>query len=60
VSPLADFTSMGCATVARHMERSFAAEFHAHAGELSREELDAARELTKTKYATSDWISRLP
>jgi lipoate---protein ligase len=60
VSPLADFTSMDCAGVARHMERSFTAEFHAHAGEVSREELDAARELAKAKYATSGWINRLP
>jgi lipoate-protein ligase A len=60
VSPLSEFTSMRCAEVARHMERSFTAEFHARAGELSREELDAALELTKTKYATSDWINRLP
>jgi lipoate---protein ligase len=60
VSPLADFTSMDCAEVARHMERSFAAEFHAHAGEVSREELDAARDLAQAKYATSGWINRLP
>jgi lipoate---protein ligase len=60
VSPLADFTSMDCAGVARHMERSFAAEFHAHAGEVSREELDAARDLAQAKYATSGWINRLP
>jgi lipoate---protein ligase len=60
VSPLADFTSKNCAGVAVHMERSFTAEFHAHASEVSREELDAARELAKTKYATSGWINRLP
>jgi lipoate---protein ligase len=60
VSPLSEFTSMDCAGVARHMARSFTAEFHAHAGELSRAELDAARELAKAKYATSGWINRLP
>ena len=60
VSPLSDFTSMNCAGVARHMERSFAAEFHARDSEVSGEELDAALELAKTKYATSGWISRLP
>jgi len=60
VSPLSEFTSMDCAGVAHHMGRSFTAEFHAHDREVSREELDAARELVRTKYATSDWISRLP
>jgi lipoate-protein ligase A len=60
VSPLSEFTSMDCAGVALHMGRSFTAEFHAHDSEVSREELDAARELVKTKYATSEWISRLP
>jgi hypothetical protein len=42
------------------MERSFAAEFHAHASELSREELEAAGELVSSKYATPGWINRLP
>jgi lipoate-protein ligase A len=60
VSPLSEFTSMRCAEVAHRMERSFTAEFHARAGELSRDEVDAAIELAKTKYATSDWINRLP
>ncbi|HEX9098450.1 MAG TPA: biotin/lipoate A/B protein ligase family protein [Candidatus Dormibacteraeota bacterium] len=60
VSPLSEFTSMRCAEIARRMEQSFTAEFHARAGELSRAEVDAARELEKTKYATPGWIYRLP
>jgi lipoate---protein ligase len=60
VSPLSEFTSMRCAEVARHMERSFTAEFHARASELSRDELAAAIELAKTKYATPGWTYRLP
>jgi lipoate-protein ligase A len=60
VSPLSEFTSMDCAGVARHMERSVTAEFHAHYSEVSREELDAARELANAKYATPGWINRLP
>jgi len=60
VSPLSEFTSMRCAEVARRMERSFAAEFDARVSELSRDELDAAIELAKTKYATPGWINRLP
>lgn len=60
VSALSEFTSMRCAEVARHMERGFSAEFPACISELSREELDAALELTKTKYANSGWVNRLP
>jgi lipoate-protein ligase A len=60
VSPLSEFTSMRCAEIARHMERSFTAEFDARVSELSRDELDAAIELAKTKYATPGWINRLP
>jgi lipoate-protein ligase A len=59
VSPLSEYTSMGCAGVARHMERTFATEFHARHSELSREELETARELAETKYATPGWINRL-
>jgi lipoate-protein ligase A len=60
VTPLSDFTSMHCAGVARHMESSFTAEFHARVGDLSHDELDPAIELAKTKYATPGWIYRLP
>jgi lipoate-protein ligase A len=60
VSPLAWFTSMDCAGVARQMERSFAADFHARHGEVSADELEAARELMRTKYASAAWINRLP
>ena len=60
VSPLSEFTSMRCAEVARHMERSFTAEFGARVSELSQAELDAAIGLAKTKYATPGWINRLP
>jgi lipoate-protein ligase A len=60
VSPLSEFTSTSCAGVARHLERSFKAEFRARDSELSRDELDAALELAKTKYATAGWINRLP
>src|SRR5713226_10037413 len=60
VTPLSEFTSMRCAEVARHMERSFTAEFGARVSELSQAELDAAIGLAKTKYATPGWINRLP
>jgi len=60
VSPLSWFTSMDCAAVAAHMERSFASDFHTRAGEVSPDELEAARDLARTKYATAEWINRLP
>jgi len=60
VSPLSWFTSMDCAGVARHMERSFATEFRVHQSDPSKDELDAARALVSTKYATAGWINRLP
>jgi len=60
VSPLSWFTSVDCAGVARHMEQSFASEFNVHESKLSDDELDAARELESSKYATPAWINRLP
>jgi lipoate-protein ligase A len=60
VSPLSWFTSMDCAGVARQMEKSFGADFRARVGDVQPDELDAAHELVKTKYATAGWINRLP
>jgi lipoate-protein ligase A len=60
VSPLSWFTSTDCAGVAKHMERSFGTDFHARQGATTNEELEAASELVRTKYATAGWINRLP
>ena len=60
VSPLSWFTLLSCAEVANHMARSFSSEFHARAGEVTGEELEAARDLEASKYATPGWINRLP
>jgi len=60
VSPLSWFTSMWCAGVAQHMERSFAGDFHVRQSVVSEDELNAASELVATKYATPGWIDRLP
>ena len=60
VSPLSWFTTLGCAAVAQHLERSFAAESQVYESEVSSEELEAARELAVTKYATAGWVNRLP
>jgi len=60
VSPLSWFTSESCAEVAGNLERYFLDEFTARAGEVSPDELDAARQLVTTKYSTAAWINRLP
>jgi len=60
VSPLSWFTVLSCPEVAKHMEQSFASEFQARVSELTRHELEAARELEASKYATAAWIERLP
>ena len=60
VSPLSWFTVLGCAEVARHMQQSFSSEFHARVSELTHDELEAARELETTKYASASWVNRLP
>src|SRR3989441_2859226 len=60
VSPLSWFTVLSCAEVARHMEQSFSSEFRARMSELTSDELEAARELETTKYASASWVNRLP
>lgn len=60
VSPLSWFTSLTCGETSRHLERSFGDEFSARVGELTSDELSAAADLVATKYATTDWVSRLP
>ena len=60
VSPLSWFTSLDCAAVATHMETSFASDFRVRGGEVGTDELEAARGLVNTKYATAGWINRLP
>jgi lipoate-protein ligase A len=60
VSPLSWFTPMSCDGVARHMERSFTADFGARESVLADEEVEAAIDLAAAKYATAAWINRLP
>ena len=60
VSPLAWFTSATCAETTHHLEKSFRDEFDAAASELTTDEVEAAAELVRTKYATPAWVNRLP
>jgi len=60
VSPLSWFTSLSCDDVAERMRAHFVESFASSQSELTNEEIDAARELASTKYASSAWINRLP
>ena len=60
VSPLSWFTPLGCAETTRHLEKSFGQEFSARLSALSTEELKSAEELVTAKYATPEWVNRLP
>lgn len=60
VSPLSWFTRLGCAEVIEHMETSFAHDYRAATTEIAPAELDAARALVDSKYATAAWIDRIP
>ena len=60
VSPLAWFTPLDCGEVTVHLESSFRTAFRARDGNLSRDEVDDARQLVETKYSTEGWINRLP
>jgi len=60
VSPLSWFTSLGCAETTRQLEKSFGDEFTTTTSELSSEELKAADDLVAAKYATQEWVNRLP
>jgi len=60
VSPLSWFTSLSCDDVAERMRAHFVESFASSQSELTNEEIDAARELASTKYASAAWINRLP
>jgi lipoate-protein ligase A len=60
VSPLSWFTSLSCDEVAGRLQSHFMREFSAEESALTSEELDAARALVDSKYATAAWINRLP
>jgi lipoate---protein ligase len=60
VSPLSWFTSLSCGEIAQNMERYFSNEFRARRSQASPAELEAANRLVATKYATPEWVNRLP
>jgi lipoate-protein ligase A len=60
VSPLSWFTPLGCAETTHRLEQSFDDEFSPRTSGLSTEELRAAEQLVAAKYATEEWVNRLP
>lgn len=60
VSPLSWFTALSCKEVTQEMCTFFTGEFRGHLTELTENELAAAKNLVETKYATAEWINRLP
>jgi lipoate-protein ligase A len=60
VSPLSWFTSLSCDEVEGNLLAYFMGEFGARESSLARDELERARRLVETKYATPAWINRLP
>ena len=60
VSPLSWFTTLSCAETTTHLENFFTHEFGAGMSGLSASELGAAEELVARKYATPQWVNRLP
>jgi lipoate-protein ligase A len=60
VSPLSWFTELSCDDVAEHLRSHFMREFPAEETALTDEEVDSARRLVASKYATAAWINRLP
>jgi lipoate---protein ligase len=60
VSPLSMFTTLSCDEVADRMRARFLREFDATPRELTQGEIATAEELVASKYATVQWINRLP
>ncbi|GAA4699831.1 lipoate--protein ligase family protein [Kocuria gwangalliensis] len=60
VDPLRRQTGMSRADVISTLSNSFTARYDAVAGEITAEELAAARDLVRSKFATPDWINRVP
>jgi len=60
VSPLSWFTTLSCDEVAARMVSHFEREFRTRQSDLTLEEIGVARKLVASKYATPEWIDRLP
>jgi lipoate-protein ligase A len=60
VDPLRSQTGLPRAAILERMKQVFAERTGATAGELTEQELAAARELVTTKFSTEEWLYRVP
>lgn len=60
VSPLSWFTDLSCEEVSQHLHRHFMRTFDATRDAPTEREVARARDLVASKYATREWIYRLP
>ena len=60
VSPLSWFTSLSCSEMERDLCAYFERTFGARISELTEDDLTDAQRLVESKYATAEWINRLP
>jgi lipoate-protein ligase A len=60
VSPLSLFTRLSCDDVARNLGEYFMREFASRETQPAQAELASATRLMENKYATREWINRLP
>src|SRR4051812_1565519 len=60
VDPLRSQTGLTRAAILERMEQVFAERTGATPGELTEQELQAARDLVETKFSTEEWLYRVP
>jgi lipoate-protein ligase A len=60
VDPLRSQTGLPRAAILERMEQVFAERTGAVPGELTEQELAAARDLVETKFSTKEWLYRVP
>ncbi|TMC51793.1 MAG: lipoate--protein ligase family protein [Chloroflexi bacterium] len=60
VSPLSWFTSLSCSEIESDLWAYFERTFEARTSDLNEAELADAERLVESKYATIEWINRLP
>lgn len=59
VSPLSRWTDLDRDAVVERLQECFTACYASREGRLDPEDLDQARDLARTKYATPEWLNRL-
>lgn len=60
VDPMRSQTGMARAAIIESFQNYFLSHYRSHAGAYRPEELEAAEELVRTKFATQEWTHRVP